>query len=308
MKFLIIGDLHGNKPEIHFKDFDAIIAPGDFCSDKYERPLWKEWFSYVNKNKKNLKHDFNSFVRKVLKIKKSTLKQYEVKSLKEGRKILKYLNSFNKPVFIVPGNWDKSYLGKEESSKSGKDPFKRYQNIYRMFSAKTTNKILTKGLKNIYDCQFKLYKFKGINIVGYGLSSFPERPPLRKIKSKQQKVKIVKKYQELFHRLVKAYQVKEKKYPTLFLTHNVPYNTKLDVVISKGSYAHNKHYGSQIAREFCKKYQPLVCIGGHIHEHFGKDKLGKTTIINAGFGSYVNTLLEIKENKITKLKFYKKEV
>ena len=31
VKFLIIGDLHGNKPKIHFKDFDAIIAHGDFC-------------------------------------------------------------------------------------------------------------------------------------------------------------------------------------------------------------------------------------------------------------------------------------
>ncbi len=34
MKFLIIGDLHGNKPVVHFKEFDAIIAPGDFCSDE----------------------------------------------------------------------------------------------------------------------------------------------------------------------------------------------------------------------------------------------------------------------------------
>lgn len=31
MKLLIIGDLHGNKPKIHFKDFDAIIAPGIFA-------------------------------------------------------------------------------------------------------------------------------------------------------------------------------------------------------------------------------------------------------------------------------------
>ena len=31
-----------------------------------------------------------------------------------------------------------------------------------------------------------------------------------------------------------------------------------------------------------------------MHEHFGKDKLGKTVVVNAGFGSYVNTILEIK--------------
>jgi hypothetical protein len=33
MKFLVVGGLHGNKPNIYFEGFDAIIAPGDFCSD-----------------------------------------------------------------------------------------------------------------------------------------------------------------------------------------------------------------------------------------------------------------------------------
>ena len=54
-KFLIIGDLHGNKPLIHFKDFDAIIAPGDFCSDKYLRPYLNKWFEYVKKLQKEKK-------------------------------------------------------------------------------------------------------------------------------------------------------------------------------------------------------------------------------------------------------------
>jgi len=45
-----------------------------------------------------------------------------------------------------------------------------------------------------------------------------------------------------------------------------------------------------------------------MHEHFGKDKLGSTTIINAGFGSYVNTILEINNDKITKLEFIKGKV
>ncbi len=34
MKFLIVGDLHGQMPKIFFKEFDAITAPGDFCSDE----------------------------------------------------------------------------------------------------------------------------------------------------------------------------------------------------------------------------------------------------------------------------------
>ena len=42
-----------------------------------------------------------------------------------------------------------------------------------------------------------------------------------------------------------------------------------------------------------------------MHEHFGKDKIKSTVIINAGFGSYVNTILEINDNKIIKLEFIK---
>jgi hypothetical protein len=35
-----------------------------------------------------------------------------------------------------------------------------------------------------------------------------------------------------------------------------------------------------------------------MHEHFGKCKLGKTICINSGFGSNVNTLIELNGDKI----------
>jgi len=53
------------------------------------------------------------------------------------------------------------------------------------------------------------------------------------------------------------------------------------------------------------KYQPLLCIGGHMHEYFGKLKMGKTTLVNSGFGSHVNVLLELSGSRIKKLDFYK---
>ena len=37
LKFLIVGDLHGEKPNIHFKNFDAIIVPGDICGDSVKQ-------------------------------------------------------------------------------------------------------------------------------------------------------------------------------------------------------------------------------------------------------------------------------
>ncbi|MDP4012889.1 MAG: hypothetical protein Q8R00_04770 [Candidatus Nanoarchaeia archaeon] len=54
-----------------------------------------------------------------------------------------------------------------------------------------------------------------------------------------------------------------------------------------------------------EKHQPLVCVGGHMHEHFRKCKIGRTTAINAGFGSFVNVWMEILEDKIKKIEFYR---
>ena len=44
-----------------------------------------------------------------------------------------------------------------------------------------------------------------------------------------------------------------------------------------------------------------------MHEYFGKEKIGKTTLINCGFGPKVNTLLEIENGKIKKIKFVNKD-
>jgi len=81
----------------------------------------------------------------------------------------------------------------------------------------------------------------------------------------------------------------------------------LDVVNLKGSKLHNKHFGSTVAREFCNRFQPLLCIGGHMHEHFGRCNIKKTIVINAGFGKDANVLINLDEKtgKIKKIEFYK---
>lgn len=83
----------------------------------------------------------------------------------------------------------------------------------------------------------------------------------------------------------------------------VPYNTPIDKIRDKKSLRYGYHYGSLTTREMIEKYQPLVCIGGHIHEHFGKCKIGRTICINAGYGEDANILMELEKKK---LKFYGK--
>ncbi|MBU2638237.1 MAG: metallophosphoesterase [Nanoarchaeota archaeon] len=280
MRFLILGDLHGALPKIHFKEFDAVIFPGDFCSFegrdilfKIPREKWHiPWYNIVGRKK---------------------AKEMIKRDVERGRKVLEKLNKLNAPVFIVPGNID--YYGNSAFLKEYYE-WKFYRtNFY---------KNLIKQFPNIKDCHFKQRKFKGITIIGYGLSSSPDYPIYAKrpyTKEQKRRIKLsdlfLKKLQKLF---------KKAKAPVIFLSHNVPYNTKLDKIINKSSPMNGKHFGSIITRRIIEKYKPLICIAGHMHEHLGKCRIGKTVVVNAGFGPDKNILLEIKGNKIKRLEFHPK--
>ena len=283
MKLLVVGDLHGNKPNIHLKDFDAIIAPGDFCSDESRKHI----FESLRKQRDN--PDFKAEWWDMIGRKKA--KQMLEKSLRDGRKILEFLNSFGKPVFLVPGNWDQTGMNEYEWQRVKQDNWPR----------------LIKGLRNLRDVHFKKRSFGGFDIIGYGIVSGPEIPQYKEDKKGLTKSELRKQkndYETKKKRLLKLFQ--RAKNPAIFIPHNVPFNTRLDKITNKESPKYGFHYGSVIARELIERYQPLLCIGGHMHEHFGKCKIGKTICINAGFGSKVNTLIDLDEERreIISIKFY----
>ncbi len=304
MKILVIGDLHGQKPRIHSKDFDCIIQVGDICDDSGFRPYIKKWFAAIKKDRKNAKSD-DKFI--IDEIGKKGIKKLEQDSLKEGRKILEYLDSFNKPVFIVPGNWDQSY-GKTKIKDLDKDDYSYLKAFYDFYMGDRINPRLTKGLKNVNDCQFRNHEFNGINLFGYGLSSAYEHyKRKRKLNiSKQEHEKLKKAYFNLIKKLFVSYSKRNKSNITIFISHNIPRDTKLDIVRNKNSSANGMHLGSSIARKFCEKYQPLICIGGHVHESPGKDKIRKTIVINPGFGKDAQVLIDVDEDKrkIRSIKFF----
>jgi len=291
MKFLVVGDLHGNRPNIYFEDFDAIIAPGDFCpwSDELRKIYnlsyreflkdpynYREWWDIAGKRK----------AREII-----------IESLQEGREVLEFLESLEKPVYIVPGNCD--WTGDKDS-----DWNYIKQNFFENY--------LIKGLDNVINCDGKIVNLEEYQIIGYGRCSGPELFKYRgydKIfdkkdikRNEKYYLKLLEKYDKLFQKAINRGK------PIIFLSHNVPFNTPLDKITSKDSPRYGYHYGSIIVREMVEKYQPLVCIGGHMHEHFGKCKIRKTTCINAGYGSYVNTLVELLDNKIKRINFIKKSI
>ncbi|MBU0461934.1 MAG: metallophosphoesterase [Nanoarchaeota archaeon] len=286
-RFLIIGDLHGHVPKLHFKEFDAILAPGDFCSDAGMRSVFfrllrkrqadkdfdKEWYDLIGKKK---------------------ARQKIMASLKIGRGVLSALNKLGKKVFAVPGNWDHTgHLGVSWMSDRSGWRFEEHD-YYKSH--------LVKGLSNIRDVYMKMAYFKDYAIIGWGASSCPELPLFlyqkRSIKGKaEQKVK--KKYDSWFDKLDRLFKrAKKDKKKVILLTHNVPYRTRLDKISKKESPAYGEHYGSLLARQLIDKHHPLVCVGGHIHENFGRCRLGKTLCINAGFGPKVNVLLETKGSDV----------
>jgi len=287
MKILVIGDLHGQMPKIYFKEFDAIIAPGDFCLDtdirKYSGLTYKEFL----KNPMN----YRSWWRIAGKRK---AKKYVNKSLKYGRAILEKLNAYNVPVYVIPGNWDFVFED-DEWTYLNKDLYKEY---------------IIKGLKNVIDVHHKVMTIGKYTIIGYGLVQGPELLKYRHYKNipKERYVRNIKRYNILKTKYAKLFvKAKKSKRAIIFLSHNVPFNTSLDKIVNKDSPMNGHHYGSNLTRDLILKYKPILNIGGHMHEHYGTCKLGSTTVLNAGYGGDKSTLIELENEKIKSIKFHGKK-
>lgn len=82
--------------------------------------------------------------------------------------------------------------------------------------------------------------------------------------------------EELTATLERGYRQVEGRRPLLMVCHTPPYDTKCDRIVS------GKPVGSPAVRRFIEEVKPEVCITGHIHESAGVDRIGPTTVLNAG--------------------------
>jgi Icc-related predicted phosphoesterase len=211
-------------------------------------------------------------------------------SLADGRRLLEKLNSVGVPVYVVPGNndWpgfetDWAYEGKDHYSK------------------------LIKGLKNIVDLNHKMTDTGEHTIIGYGESSGPEYPQYEEDVRRLTKAKLAKK-KTAYTRLKKEYdalftKAKKEGRGIILLSHNVPFDTKIDYIDNPASPRNSQHFGSILVRYLVERHEPLVALGAHMHEHFGAVKLGRTYCVNAGYGKGCNVLLDIKGRNVERLKF-----
>jgi uncharacterized protein len=82
--------------------------------------------------------------------------------------------------------------------------------------------------------------------------------------------------EEIYDTLARGYAVVRDCRPLLMVCHTPPYETKCDRIVG------GKAVGSTAARRFIEEVKPDVCISGHIHESAAIDRIGSTTIVNAG--------------------------
>lgn len=303
MKLLLIGDLHGRIPKLKFREFDAFILVGDIADDKEIGKLTKSWFEYIKTT--DNPDSLGIFMKK--RVGKKAVAEMEKRSLLGGNKVLRHLDKFNKPIYMVAGNWDQSY-GKSRIKNEDKSQFHTYKSYFDGLLGDKINPILTAGTKNIINCMYKTKKFKGTLFYGYGLSNSPEEIRIKSKKRSKTQLRKIKSLQnasnKIFLKLKNNYKNKES-LPTIFITHNIPNNTALDIIKNKKSYAYKKHLGSTVARQFVDKFQPMLCVGGHIHENRGKCKIRKTIVINPGYGENAQVLVDIDEikGKVRSVKF-----
>lgn len=120
------------------------------------------------------------------------------KSLEDGEQVLEYLDSFGKPVFLVPGNWD--WIGDEEGWKFLEtDHFQqlidKYDNIQNI------------NCQTVQDSHF--------NHIGYGPCSRPEIPQYDDEKPGEEEMNQLRnEYQEKLEELTSLFDSAEK--PVIF--------------------------------------------------------------------------------------------
>jgi Icc-related predicted phosphoesterase len=284
MKILAIGDFHGRFPNkvnsiINKEKIDFALSVGDF----FPWSMKNTFFKYCFTTDKNLWEVLG----------KEKYKKLTLKDLKEGdKKVLSKLNSLSVPVFTTIGNYDAAHINDQYYSKRWKTSWKWAEQDFLS--------TLLKKYPNIKRADYSFVKFKDYIIIGgYGHSS-PGSVKSKAYKDHKRKL------DKLFNKFKR--ENKEKK--VIFIFHNMPYNTKLDKITSKKAdkSVRNKHFGSKMTRKIIDKYQPILGIGGHMHENTGTCKIGKTIVLNPGAAVDNRfAVIDIDEanKKIKRIKFFK---
>ncbi|MEI7719267.1 MAG: metallophosphoesterase [archaeon] len=278
VKLFIVGDFHGKISDkliekIKKEKPDFILSPGDFCGNE---KIGKLFFKYFYGKSEDEVPD------KILK----ESERLENLSFSTGVNVIKKLKQLKIPVFAIHGNWDPTPY-----------PFDLGGSV------KETKK---ESFRRLTDKRFKLIDFslieeKDFILIGGGSSTSPGIPSFKSFKEELRESDSYRESGKIFLRFLKVRReylrrkivykrlfAKAKRIANgrkiIFLTHNCPYKTKLDIIKSKHApkTSRGQHYGSYLERKIIEQFQPEIVLCGHIHECAGTDKIKKSVIYNIG--------------------------
>lgn len=261
LKLFVLSDLHGVFPDdlrerIMDEEPDVVVCCGDVTPFR----LRDEYFEHV----------YGSDEDKPLweYIGKKRFKAETRKDFADAHHVLGVLDDLPFPVRFVPGNVDRTIWEKEDTESSNHAwawPDQDY--LYPFLDDLLGVKDISYGADIIGDYV----------LIGYPLSSFPGRvqsDPYRR-------------HRRWLDNAFKTFEWKKHEDKKVILvSHNGPYDTNTDMITSEDAdeSVQGEHYGSKLARRIVERYQPRLCVHGHIEEGRGTDIIGDTKIVNVGEG------------------------
>jgi len=178
-------------------------------------------------------------------------------------KTLRYLNSLGIPVYLVLGNQD--YIKRQRPGSSLRK---------KEFISPGSQLPVIRKLKNLIYVHNKSRKLGKYSVVGFNCyytkkSGFKPKKNLFKRK------------------------------PLIFVTHEPPRGSRFGRIRNKHSPRDGESVGDSEITKIIRKYKPLLNVTGHMHEHWGWQKMGRTTVVASGFGYKGQAMLaELKGRKI----------
>lgn len=284
MKILVIGDFHGKFPSklkkiAKGKDINLIVSVGDYLPFHYR----KLWFKYC----------YGKDIGLDEVIGKKKYNQLIKEDLRRGEKVLKELNELSVPVFTVLGNMDYPHPDDSDDETTIPKKFWKEGELRKDDFVK-----IMKRYKNINRFDYSYFKFGEFVFIGARGHSAPGR-----VKSKG-----YRKYKKKLDNLFKRFRKENNEGKIIFVSHILPQGI-LDKIHSKADKRiRGRHFGSKMFRRILKKYRPVLAIGGHFHENPGKDKLGKTIVLNPGAavdGKAAVVEIDDGKGKVKNIKFIK---
>jgi len=279
MKILCISDFHGKFPNKLYsfakeEKPDLVLVAGDLSeSDAFRDLQFKNW------NKLKSGETIETIIGK------RKFKQLLQSSAESVTNIFTKLEKLDVPVIIIIGNADHTTqsLSTYGLEKSGIDH-------------------LALNFENIILVDRTFIEIDNLAIVAHGgyrgVKSRKSHKEGDSLKYATHKTQYKKDLKSLFKNM-------KDKTQTIFLTHDVPFNTEMDLVNLETSPMNGKHVGDDVYRASIEKYKPAINICGHMHENQGKEIIKDTIVANCGYGHDGECCIVNMKDKKTSVKFYK---